>query len=101
MRPVLTKLAGARGVRCRVIELPLRDPGRFGVLFERQADEIIRYAHAWPCPDLAEDVLPETALAAFRLWGYKRSKGPNCGSAWRDGPLCWQDRRLVRYECLT
>jgi RNA polymerase sigma-70 factor (ECF subfamily) len=49
-----------------IIELSVRDPGCFGVLFERHAGEIFRYAHARLGADLAEDVLAETFLAAFR-----------------------------------
>lgn len=48
-----------------IIELSLGDPGRFGLIFDRHAGEILRYAHARLGPDLAEDVLAETFLAAF------------------------------------
>jgi RNA polymerase sigma-70 factor (ECF subfamily) len=48
-----------------IIELSLREPGRFGMIFERHAGEILRYAHARLGPDLAQDVLAETFLAAF------------------------------------
>lgn len=48
------------------IELSLRQPGLFSVLFDRYADEILRYIHARVGPDLAEDVTAETFLAAFR-----------------------------------
>lgn len=46
------------------------DPGCFGVIFERHADEILRYANARLGPDLAQDVLAETFLAAFGRRGY-------------------------------
>jgi RNA polymerase sigma factor (sigma-70 family) len=49
-----------------VITLSQHDPSQFGVLFERHSVEILRYAHARLGPDLAEDVLAETFLAAFR-----------------------------------
>jgi RNA polymerase sigma-70 factor, ECF subfamily len=58
-----------------IIELSLGESGRFGVIFERHAAEILRYAHARLGPDLAEDVLAETFLAAFRRRAhYDRSR---------------------------
>ena len=48
-----------------IIEMSLRHPGCFGVIFDRHAKEILRYAHSRLGPDLAEDVLAETFLAAF------------------------------------
>jgi len=53
------KLAGAwEETDAEINELPLREPGRFGVLFEQQADEIIRYAHARLGLDLAQRTCP-------------------------------------------
>ena len=68
--------ADAREVTdAEIIELSLGESGRFGVIFERHADEILRYAHARVGPDLAEDVLAETFLAAFgRRAHYDRSR---------------------------
>jgi RNA polymerase sigma-70 factor, ECF subfamily len=43
----------------------LANPACFAVIFDRHADEILRYAHARLGPDLAEDVVAETFLAAF------------------------------------
>ncbi len=48
-----------------IIALSLREPGCFGAIFDRHAPEILRYAHARLGPDLAEEVLAETFLAAF------------------------------------
>jgi RNA polymerase sigma factor (sigma-70 family) len=48
-----------------LIERSLAEPGWFAVIFDRHADEILRYAHARLGPDLAEDVVAETFLAAF------------------------------------
>jgi RNA polymerase sigma factor (sigma-70 family) len=48
-----------------LIERSLGDPGWFAAIFDRHADEILRYAHARLGPDLAEDVVAETFLAAF------------------------------------
>jgi RNA polymerase sigma-70 factor (ECF subfamily) len=45
------------------------------MIFERHADEVLRYAHARLGPDLAEEVLAETFLAAFgRRAQYDRSR---------------------------
>jgi RNA polymerase sigma factor (sigma-70 family) len=49
----------------RIIEMSLNEPSCFGTIFDRHAGEILRYAHARLGPDLAEDVLAETFLAAF------------------------------------
>src|SRR5436190_8181457 len=48
-----------------IIELSLEEPGRFGLIFDRHSGEILRYAHARLGPDVAQDVLAETFLAAF------------------------------------
>jgi RNA polymerase sigma factor (sigma-70 family) len=48
-----------------IIELSLNEPAGFGMIFDRHAGEILRYAHARLGPDLAQDVLAETFLAAF------------------------------------
>ena len=57
-----------------IIGLSLREPSRFDMIFERHAGEILRYAHARLGPDLAEEVLAETFLAAFgRRAHYDRS----------------------------
>ena len=49
-----------------IVRASLRDPGRFGEIFDRYADDILRYASARLGGDLAEDVTAETFLAAFR-----------------------------------
>ncbi len=49
-----------------LIGLSLREPARFGAIFDRHAAEILRYAHARLGPSLAEEVMAETFLAAFR-----------------------------------
>lgn len=48
-----------------IIGLSLREPGCFGAIFGRHSGEVLRYAHARLGPDLAEEVLAETFLAAF------------------------------------
>jgi RNA polymerase sigma-70 factor, ECF subfamily len=58
-----------------IIGLSMGEPARFGEIFERHAPEILRYAHARLGPDLAQDVLAETFLAAFgRRAHYDRSR---------------------------
>jgi len=49
-----------------LIERSRREPDCFATIFDRHADEILRYAHARLGPDLAEDVTAETFLTAFR-----------------------------------
>jgi Sigma-70 region 2 len=79
-----------------LIERSLADPGCFAVIFDRHADEILRYAHARLGPDLAEDVVAETFLAAFsrrdtydsarpdaRPWLYGSRSGRSAGTAGR------------------
>jgi len=56
---------GSAETDAAVIARSARDPGSFGVIFDRHSDAILRYAHARLGPDLAEDVLAETFLAAF------------------------------------
>jgi RNA polymerase sigma factor (sigma-70 family) len=59
-----------------VIRASIREPGRFGVIFERYADDILRYTSARLGGDLAEDVTAETFLAAFRgRGGYDLGRG--------------------------
>lgn len=48
-----------------LIQRSLGEPDCFAAIFERHADEILRYAHARLGADLAEDVTAETFLAAF------------------------------------
>jgi RNA polymerase sigma-70 factor (ECF subfamily) len=52
-----------------VIEASLRDTERFAVLYDRYAAQIYRYAYRRIGPELAEDVVAETFLAAFRQRG--------------------------------
>ncbi len=48
-----------------LIHRSLGEPDCFAAIFERHADQILRYAHARLGADLAEDVTAETFLAAF------------------------------------
>jgi RNA polymerase sigma factor (sigma-70 family) len=59
-----------------LIERSRGEPDCFAGIFDRHADEILRYAHARLGPDLAEDVTAETFLAAFRRRdSYDTSRG--------------------------
>lgn len=59
-----------------VVRASIRDPGRFGELFDRYGDDILRYAGARLGRELAEDVTAETFLAAFRARSrYDLSRG--------------------------
>lgn len=49
-----------------VVEASLRDPDRFGMLYDRYAGQLHRYAYRRVGPDHAEDVVADTFLAAFR-----------------------------------
>src|SRR5580700_8206582 len=48
-----------------IVRASAGDASRFGELFDRYADDILRYASARLGRDLAEDVTAETFLAAF------------------------------------
>jgi RNA polymerase sigma-70 factor (ECF subfamily) len=60
-----------------IVQASMRDPSRFGEIFDRYADDILRYVSARLGSPLAEDVTAETFLAAFGARGrYDRSR-PN------------------------
>jgi RNA polymerase sigma factor (sigma-70 family) len=61
-----------------VIAQSARDPASFGVIFDRHSDAILRYANARLGPDLAEDVLAETFLAAFARRASYDTARPTC-----------------------
>jgi RNA polymerase sigma-70 factor, ECF subfamily len=59
-----------------IVKASIGDPGRFGEIFDRYADDILRYVSARLGGDLAEDVTAETFLGAFRARGrYDLSRG--------------------------
>lgn len=60
-----------------VIRASVRDPRRFGEIFDRYADDILRYVSARLGSDLADDVTAETFLAAFRGRGTYDASRPN------------------------
>jgi RNA polymerase sigma factor (sigma-70 family) len=55
-----------RGSDAEVIARSVADPAFFAAVFDRHADEILRYVSARLGPDLAEDVTADTFLTAFR-----------------------------------
>jgi RNA polymerase sigma factor (sigma-70 family) len=57
---------GSRLSDADIVKASIGDPRRFGEIFDRYADDILRYASARLGSDLAEDVTAETFLAAFR-----------------------------------
>jgi RNA polymerase sigma factor (sigma-70 family) len=57
---------GSRLSDADIVRASIRDPSRFGEIFDRYADDILRYASARLGRELAEDVTAETFLAAFR-----------------------------------
>jgi RNA polymerase sigma factor (sigma-70 family) len=67
---------GSRPSDADIVKASIRDPSRFGEIFDRYADDILRYASARLGSDLAEDVTAETFLAAFRARSrYDLSRG--------------------------
>jgi RNA polymerase sigma factor (sigma-70 family) len=56
---------GPRRTDAEIVRASIRDPRRFGEIFDRYADDILRYASARLGSDLAQDVTAETFLAAF------------------------------------
>jgi RNA polymerase sigma factor (sigma-70 family) len=66
---------GSRLTDADIVRASIGDPGRFGELFDRYADDIVRYASARLGSNLAEDVTAETFLAAFHARGrYDQSR---------------------------
>ena len=60
---------GSRLSDVEIVRASIRDPSCFGEIFDRYADDILRYASARLGSDMAEDVTAETFLAAFRARG--------------------------------
>jgi RNA polymerase sigma factor (sigma-70 family) len=56
---------GAGPTDADIVKASIRDPGRFGEIFDRYADDILRYVSSRLGSSLAEDVTAETFLAAF------------------------------------
>lgn len=63
---MVTAVAAQGAGDATVIEASWRDTERFAVLYDRYAAPLYRYAYRRIGPELAEDVVAETFLAAFR-----------------------------------
>lgn len=88
---------GPRPSDADIVTASIRDPGRFGEIFDRYGDDILRYASARLGSDLAEDVTAETFLAAFRARGrYDLSRGN--ARPWLYGIAIRQIGKHVRAE---
>jgi RNA polymerase sigma factor (sigma-70 family) len=80
-----------------IIERSLRAPDSFGEIFDRHHGEILRYAHARLGPDLAEDVVADTFLAAFgKRARYDQARGD--ARPWLYGIATREIRRYRRAE---
>lgn len=64
--PALTEEAHAPSDDATLIAESLADPERFALVFDRHADDIHRYVSRRLGPDLADDVVSDTFLTAFR-----------------------------------
>ena len=69
MVATLTRVAADRATDAAVIEASLRDPALFGVLFDRYASQLNRYAHRRLGAQFAEDVVAEAFTVAFTRRG--------------------------------
>jgi RNA polymerase sigma factor (sigma-70 family) len=87
----------ARPDDAREIELSLRDPDRFGVIFDRYFTEIHRYLARRIGPDAADDLAAETFLTAFRV-RHRFDAGRGTVRAWLFGIATNQLSRHRRAE---
>jgi RNA polymerase sigma-70 factor (ECF subfamily) len=65
MAATLTSVTAGEATDAAVIEASLRDPAQFGVLYDRYAAQLYRYAHRRLGARFAEDVVAEAFAAAF------------------------------------
>ncbi|SCL16991.1 RNA polymerase sigma-70 factor, ECF subfamily [Micromonospora rhizosphaerae] len=63
---MLTVVSGRAVSDATAIAASRRDAEEFGVLYDRYAAQLYRYAYRRVGPELAEDVVADTFLAAFR-----------------------------------
>jgi len=97
--------AAAQRDDARDIELSLRDPDRFGVVFDRYFAEIHGYAAKRAGPDAADDIAAETFLTAF--WARRRfDPGRGTVKAWLYGIVtnhlsAYRRRELRAYRAMA
>lgn len=65
MAATLTRVAADRATDAAVVEASLDDPALFGVLYERYAAQLYRYAHRRLGAQTAEDLVAEVFAIAF------------------------------------
>ena len=89
----------------RDIELSLRDPARFGAIFDRHFAEIHGYAAKREGREVADDIAAETFLTAF--WARRRfDPGRGTVKAWLYGIVtnhltCTRRRELRAYRAMA
>jgi RNA polymerase sigma-70 factor (ECF subfamily) len=89
----------------RVIELSLRDPARFGAIFDRYFAEIHGYAAKRAGREVADDIAAETFLTAF--WARRRfDPGRGTVKAWLYGIVtnhlsAYRRRELRAYRAMA
>ena len=81
--PSLTEPSDVEVTDAVLIERSRQEPDCFAKIFDRHANEILRYAHTRLGPDLAEDVAAEVWLEVARRIGSPLSSS---GRSW---PPCW------------
>jgi len=88
-----------------VIRASLADPDRFATIYDRYAAMLYRYAHQRVGPEIADDVVAETFLAAFR-GRQSYDLGRQDARPWLFGILTrelatYRRREQARYRALT
>jgi RNA polymerase sigma factor (sigma-70 family) len=97
--------AGSQLDDARVIELSLRDPARFGAIFDRYFAEIHGYAAKRAGREAADDIAAETFLTAF--WARRRfDPGRGTVKAWLYGIVtnhlsAYRRRELRAYRAMA
>lgn len=101
----MTVATAAAGTDAAVIWDSQSDPARFSVLYDRYAGQLFRFAYRRVGPDVADDVVAETFLAAFRHRDRYDSSRPDA-RAWLFGILVRElaqhhRREQARYRALA
>ena len=93
----MTAAAGPALTDAELIRRSLADPERFAAVYDRHAAAVHRFAARRLGPSLAEDVVAETFVTAFRLRGRYRSEYP-AARPWLFGIAVNEMRRHRRAE---